>query len=917
MKKTLFLALALGLSGLVQATVTAPETFTKDGRTAVDIFVYGTETNPASLSGGVVCVGNYHGYGNLTLSSGSAYNLANSLYIGGRGYLTPDSYAANDGEVTVSNGTTLAVGAGTSSAAGSHINVGNAVSPAVTGKLNILSGATVSGSQLVVGQENGGKGEVVVDGGTLDLTNYNDGSNYSGVLIRNGSVTVKNSGSLSNDDADTFVAGDLTIEGSATAELGTVVVGGDTPAASGSVTVADGALVTVGENMFVQQSGSVTVSGTSAELQTTGEVIVNGATVTVEEGAALSADYLEMNGASSSLKVTGDDSSLSVNTDAFVGAGATVELENGAALAADNVVLGTGSSLSMSGTDLGGTGSQMTVFSGVYAEQNSLIEMSDGATLDTSTAALDTGAKIDMSGASAMNATQEVYLTAGSQIDMSDTSSLTVDSGIAAAPARVILEEHANINLSGTADITASDVTFTIADSNQSGTGHAQGQIHLLDTTATSNIDKAHVVIDGSMLNQLVAGHREIVLVSADTGAAKPAPNQVDVTWGVHQDTSKGDISYTVDTDIEGLVLNLTMTDPQNPGQGPDDLANEIIDALVTPTSAATINTLHGTISALNGLFNVVKSQLMMPHNIERPVGKVADESVLAYTGRYYVGANRAWVSGLGASDRVATDFNGEGYHYSGGGYAIGYDRVITPHMYVGAALGQMIGKYKANSELVRDSQKTYEGTLYAHYTHEMKKSDNRFNVDVYVGAGRARNRSRGALSLGAPMTATARWNDTTIGAGVKLSYDIVLSDTQMLTPFVALEGIYATQDSYDMSDGATTLRYHDGKAGVATIPVGMTYRHIISVDKTGYIVPQVTVAYLGDIARKTPEVKYDWTSGTGIVRGAKPGHNGFELEAGATWILNSEWSTGAFYTVDERSGECYQQVKAFVSYSF
>lgn len=790
MKKTLFLALAFGLTTYSQATVEQADGITH---------VYGTESATPSGTVGVVNVGSYKGAGTVTMNSD--WTLDNSLFIGGVGYRTGKT-VAHSGKVTVTAGTTLAVGAATSTASGSHIDVGNSALAEGEGEL-IIDGGTVTGEQLVVGQEGGAKGTVTIkNGGTLDVTNTktDTGDDYHGILIYNGTVTVEN-GNLVNQDALTVIAGTadeaaLVVKDSAC--LGTVLVGDAASGSTGALKLDAMSNVTVGGDIYVDSTGALEVS----------------------DGSTLSV-------------VAADPSDIY--------SGGAIWIDN----SSEVKISGANSTIEAAQIELTGSDAKVTLTGDSYIKTDVLV----------------------------LNEGTNVYLSSGAG--------------------------NANTNL------VVKETYFTVTGDN-----YATGQIHKDDSVGT-NVGHAIVEMSGSLLNSLVAGNRTITLVESTD---KTNNSEYDgVTWRV-----EGDITYTVeqdDTKFGGLVLQLDKTDAQHPDK--DALVNEIIDSLVSPTSAATINTLNGTISALGGLFNVVKSQLQMPHNVEQPVGKVADESRLAYTGRYYVGANRAWVSGLGASDRVATDGHGLGYHYVGGGYAVGYDRVVTPQMYIGAALGQMIGKYKANNELIKDNQVTYEGSLYAHYTHEMKKSDNRFNVDAYIGGGRARNRAHGVLAAGSVDRATGRWNDTTFGCGVKLSYDIVLSDAHIVTPFVGIEGIHAWQDNYTISNGATSLRYHDGKASLWTVPVGVTYRYIAAIDKTEYLVPHVTLAYLGDISRKEPRVKYDWTSGGGEVHGAKPACSGFEFEAGLTWILNSEWSTGAFYTLDQRTGDCYQQLKAFVSYSF
>lgn len=714
-----------------------------------------------------------------------------------------------------------------------------------------------------------------------------------------GGVGYRTGASVANTGSVTVNAGQtLKVGAASSASAGSHIDVGNSALAGGhGELIVDGGTV-IGEQLVVGQKGGadgvVTLkNGGVVDVQNTktdtGDgyhgILINNGTLTVENGELLNKSALT-----------------------YIASAASAELVVQDKASLGTVVVGDGSRGGALKLD---SGSEVTVSGDVFVSSNGGLDVADGSSFTVQEAIpgdiysggaiwINNSDQVKVSGGASMEAAQIELTGSNAKVTLTGDSFINTDVLVLNAGTNIYMSEgvdntHLNLN--------AQETYFTVTGDN-----YNKGQIHK-DASVGTNVGHAYVEMTGSLLNSLVAGNRTITLVSStDTDNDSEF---TEVTWRVD-----GDITYTVDqVEHGGLVLQLDKTDADHPDK--NVLVNDIIDTLVSPTSTATLNTLNGTISALGGLFNVVKNQLQMPHNIEQPVGKVADESHLAYTGRYYVGANRAWVSGLGASDRVATDGHGMGYHYVGGGYAVGYDRVVTPEMYVGVALGQMIGKYKANNDLIKDNQTTYEGSLYAHYTHEMKKSDNRFNVDAYIGGGRARNRAHGVLAEGSVERATGRWNDTTFGCGLRLSYDIVLSDAHMVTPFVGIEGIYAWQDKYSLCNGQTSIEYHDGKASLWTVPVGVTYRYIAAIDKTEYIVPSLTVAYLGDISRKEPRVKYGWGTGGGEVRGARPACSGFELETGVTWILNSEWSTGAFYTLDQRRGDCYQQVKAFVSYSF
>ena len=81
--------------------------------------------------------------------------------------------------------------------------------------------------------------------------------------------------------------------------------------------------------------------------------------------------------------------------------------------------------------------------------------------------------------------------------------------------------------------------------------------------------------------------------------------------------------------------------------------------------------------------------------------------------------------------------------------------------------------------------------------------------------------------------------------------------------------------------------------------------------------VPEVTMAYVADIARDNPEVKTSVMGFSRVGKGTNIGRNAFMLSVGANWMFNSSWSVGAFYTLEARSKQVNQSVNASLRYSF
>ncbi|MGN0864920.1 MAG: autotransporter domain-containing protein [Akkermansia sp.] len=453
----------------------------------------------------------------------------------------------------------------------------------------------------------------------------------------------------------------------------------------------------------------------------------------------------------------------------------------------------------------------------------------------------------------------------------------------------------------------SSTVVFSYDDVKDTSTSTGTIEFTNQAAAASSQMQGAAVVkVGGAAGDGIMAGETlQLTTVVGDTSNTTVA---FDGGYFADAGGAVVELEQTLQQGQSGTVLQLTQKD-----------VNNIVAALSRETTASSINSLNGALTAMTAFANTVKGQIDAPHSVNLPVGNIATDSKLAYTGRYLVGANRVWLSGYGQSDRRASDAKGVGYHYEGGGYAVGYDRIVTPNMYIGAALGHTMGKYKANDDLLRDHQNGVNFSLYGRYTHRMKKSDNSLNVDVYLGYGNTRNRARGAFYAGGD-DVTGRWNDTSLAGGVTISYDIILSDSSILSPFIGIDATYAMQEDFCMNNasGSSRIDYSDGSASLVTMPVGFTYRYVSAISNTEYLIPFLRVAYLADLNRTDPHADYvRGNAQKARAYGATPARSGVELGVGLNWILNSQWMTGAGYTLQERSGDCDQRVNAFVSYSF
>ena len=763
-----------------------------------------------------------------------------------------------------------------------------------------------------------GDAEMTVEGNvTLPMQLFIGGKGYGQPVTTGGSGTVTIAAGKTLDVTGqvgvgntkiTGATGTLILEDNATLIADQIVVGSQN--GHGQVIVGSGATMTTTRPGSNPSSGSYekTIIIGGAMVDEAGNSVVSSGncsgSVIVEEGGSLESNagiFVGSYGSGSgTLEVKSENVDLTKVTiggdspakgTVIVDVASSSSGSSGAASMQDVTVADGGTLLVKKGTldvssQSSGTSGTIEVKQGgtVLVENTS---SNQAASLGATNVAVD-GGSVKVSGTGAGLDADTFVLNNGATAELADSAVVTVSNQMSSSSDSSVVFSYKDVK-----DTTAQTGTIVFANQAAAEASQVQGGSAVVNFT-------------GADADDLSAGDR-FKLTGVNESSTSTSVGFAGYYWD-----AGGELREMRDTEQlqgeSGTVLELGQSD-----------VNNIVTALSRETTASSINSLNGALTTMTAFANMVKGQIDAPHSVNLPVGNIASDSKLAYTGRYLVGANRVWLSGYGQSDRRATDGKGMGYHYEGGGYAVGYDRIVTPNMYIGAALGHALGKYKANDGLLRDHQNGVNLSLYGRYTHHMKKSDNSLNVDVYLGYGNTRNRARGSFFAGGD-DVTGRWNDTSLAGGVTISYDIILSDSSILSPFIGIDATYAMQDDFCMSNasGSSRIDYSDGSASLVTMPVGVTYRYVSAISNTEYLIPFFRVAYLADLNRTDPHADYvRGNAQKARAYGATPARSGVELGVGLNWILNSQWMTGAGYTLQERSGDCDQRVNAFVSYSF
>lgn len=487
-----------------------------------------------------------------------------------------------------------------------------------------------------------------------------------------------------------------------------------------------------------------------------------------------------------------------------------------------------------------------------------------GGSLHTSLIALNerpgTPAVLSLSG-DAVAETQELLLARGATLELADSARCLVSQSMKLLPGATL-----RMHMGAGAALTLAEGASCVAG----------GSVVL--------------TMDEGLLPALMEEGAELCVVSSSE-ALSGAPT---VYW--NRNGRLQDITDAICPEDTGLVLRPELM------QG---LSSAIADTLLQPAASAAVNTLNGTLAASSAFLRTVRAQNAAP--------QMAQDGRLLHAD---AASGRLWAAGMGAWERLGSADSAPGYHYSGGGYAVGGETACAPHLCVGAALGQMLGRYRAPRGLMHDSQSLWEAALNLRYARASRQGRDVFRLDLCGMGGLAHNRARGAFIPDAG-TATGRWTDKVYGGALQLSYDIGLSERMCLTPSVGLEGQAARQGHVIMSDGAHALHYRRGRASLWTLPLGLSWQAALPVAKSQYLVPRLSVAYRRDLDRRAPRAMTAWESGRGCARGTKPGRDAVEAEAGLLWMLSPTWSLGATFGVEYREEELIRRVRASVDRSF
>lgn len=269
------------------------------------------------------------------------------------------------------------------------------------------------------------------------------------------------------------------------------------------------------------------------------------------------------------------------------------------------------------------------------------------------------------------------------------------------------------------------------------------------------------------------------------------------------------------------------------------------------------------------------------------------------------------WGAGLGDFTNVG---GADGFTYSGGGYAVGVDGTLNGNLRGGIAFGQQWGTFKSDARGTKVDQNSTMIGIYGGYSCSSDKLD--YQITGYAAYGTTDNDSR--TSLGGISTGRGSWNSDTATWGLKAEMAYRYNERNSLGAFIGLDYLYGSMGSFSELYDAGLSRYiSDGAMQVWRVPVGITWKGEYSMGGTQYILPAISLAYVGDISRTNPHINTESLGMQSRAKGSNIGRNGLLLNAGVTWLINTQWSASAAYSLEVRSGQTAQSVNAGARYSF
>ena len=362
----------------------------------------------------------------------------------------------------------------------------------------------------------------------------------------------------------------------------------------------------------------------------------------------------------------------------------------------------------------------------------------------------------------------------------------------------------------------------------------------------------------------------------------------LDVDDIVNSNAEESDFTLEV-KDTAGLLeegTSLTYANGEMKLQGA--VSKAALAALMDSNSANVANTMWASANAVQEMVRTAENQFLvgMP------------------------GQTTFWGAGLGSFMDVGGK---QGFSSHAGGYAVGMQHAFTEKFRAGFAFGQMFGNFQSDDNQLKADQKALVPMLTAQYVTKTGKMSS-VTVSGHVAYGMVENE---ADTYQAATAGHAKWDDEVLNIGARVAWNVNLGDHVTVSFFTGLNYQSVDQDSFTETFTGGEREYRDGSMSSLSVPLGITLRGIYEMEGTNIFAPELTLAYIGDVARDNPEVRTSVYGFNRVGKGTDFGRSAFTLSVGANWMFDSNWSIGAFYTLEARDEQLNQSLNAALRYSF
>lgn len=276
-------------------------------------------------------------------------------------------------------------------------------------------------------------------------------------------------------------------------------------------------------------------------------------------------------------------------------------------------------------------------------------------------------------------------------------------------------------------------------------------------------------------------------------------------------------------------------------------------------------------------------------------------------------GQTTVWGAALGSFVHMN---GGEGFIAENGGGAVGVQHAFTEHFRAGVALGQSFGSFRTKDHFLDvDQRGTMFGATAQYVGNAQHGVSAAFNGHISFGSVR----NEGTFDYGEGYCTESNWDDRVLSVGSRASLWMFPSEDVTVLPFIGLEYQRVVQSNHTEADGEYSIRYTDGAMQTLTMPIGVTLRTQCTLPEGELFVPEITLAYEGDIVRNNPHVTVRESGMNHGYKGIgnKPGRHAFRMDAGANLLIDTQWSVGVFYHLEARENATSQSCNASVRYSF